>query len=81
MPLYEFVCSACGVAFEEICGIDACAPVCPSCGSAKTARQVSMPGPLKKGAFPFKIGPVHPAAKRMAAGMGPSACASCGTGK
>lgn len=75
MPLYEFACEACGAEFEEIRGAEAGAPACPVCGSRETRRQVSMPSPLKTGAFPFKPGPVHPLAGKMASGMG---CGSCG---
>lgn len=82
MPLYEYVCAACGEVFEEICGADSPAPACPACGSSKTEKRVSAPSPLKTGAFPFKIGPVHPAAKKMAAGMaGGAACGSCASCK
>lgn len=78
MPLYEFSCAACGAVFEEICGADAPAPACPACGSGETAKRVSMPSPLKTGAFPFKVGPVHPMAGRMASGMACGPCSSCG---
>lgn len=68
MPIYEFLCKDCGKVYEEICAPDA-APACPHCGG-EGIRQLSMPGPLKKGAFPFKPGPVHPLARRMAQGGG-----------
>lgn len=77
MPLYEFVCQDCGNTFEEICPASAQAPACPSCQSGRTQRLVSMPSPLKTGAFPFKVGPVHPMASKMAAGMSGSSCGSC----
>lgn len=80
MPLYEFVCQGCGATFEEICAATAAAPVCPRCGSGETSRLVSLPSPLKTGAFPFKAGPVHPMASKMARGVGNScggSCASC----
>lgn len=77
MPLYEFVCGSCGAVFEEICKAEADAPACPVCGAQETKRQVSMPSPLKTGAFPFKPGPVHPMAQKMASGM---SCGSCGGG-
>ncbi len=80
MPLYEYECAACGHVFEEICSAASGPPPCPACGSGDTARLVSLPGPLKTGAFPFKIGPVHPMAKKMAQGMRQNPCASCGGG-
>ena len=33
--------------------------VCPQCGEKDIERLVSAPSPLKTGAFPFKVGPVH----------------------
>ena len=59
MPMYDFVCTACGTKFEDLVfGNET--PACPSCGSAATERQMSAPSPLKTGAFPFKPGPVRP---------------------
>ena len=64
MPLYDFVCPACGARFEELAFGDE-TPACPQCGHAETQRQMSVPSPLKTGAFPFKPGPVHPLASRL----------------
>lgn len=75
MPLYEFTCTACGARFEEITAAGDACPACPACGSTATERLLSAPSPLKTGAFPFKPGPVHPMASKMAQGA-----ASCGTG-
>ncbi len=72
MPLYDFHCTACNADFEEIVRGDADSPACPECGSKATERRISMPAPLKTGAFPFKVGPVRP----LSYGGGPS-CASC----
>lgn len=75
MPMYDFVCTACGHKFEDLVfGSDT--PACPQCGSA-AERQMSAPSPLKTGAFPYKPGPVRPMGKGM-----PSACGSggCGSG-
>lgn len=58
MPMYDFVCTACGHTFEDLVSGEA-TPPCPRCGAA-TERQVSAPSPLKTGAFPFKPGPVRP---------------------
>lgn len=73
MPLYEFVCMKCSEKFEEICKDGSCAIFCPVCGN-KAERIMSLTGPLKKGAFPFKPLPPRP----MAASRTPSPCAgSC----
>lgn len=61
MPLYEFVCAACGKEFEEICAAGADAPLCPACGARKAEKKISAPSPLKTGAFPFPpTGKVQP---------------------
>jgi len=77
MPMYDFSCQNCMTVFEELLVKDdgAAVVVCPMCGSAATARMLSAPSPLKTGAFPFKPGPVHPLAGRMAGG-----CPSGGSG-
>ncbi len=76
MPMFDFVCTACGHKFEELVNKDA-VMTCPQCG-ATAQRQMSAPSPLKKGAFPYKPGPVRP----MGSGIPPSCasggCASCG---
>ena len=61
MPMYDFLCTACGEKFEElVLNGEAASPACPQCGSTATERQMSAPSPLKTGAFPFKPGPVRP---------------------
>jgi putative FmdB family regulatory protein len=70
MPMYDFFCQDCTTLFEELLVKDEGAAVCPQCGSAATTRMLSAPSPLKTGAFPFKPGPVHPMAARMAGGCG-----------
>jgi len=42
MPIYEFVCMECESHFEELMRLDADAPSCPDCGSARTNRQLSV---------------------------------------
>ena len=74
MPLFEFFCPDCQTSFEEICKDRAQIPACPNCASKRSQKQICAPSPLKKGAFPFKPGPVHPLASRMASG---NACHSC----
>ena len=61
MPMFDFTCTGCGTVFEELVFGDE-APACPKCGAA-TQRQMSVPSPLKTGAFPFKPGPVRPMSK------------------
>lgn len=81
MPMYDFLCAACGEKFEDITAADAPAPACPKCGSTATSRGISAPSPLKKGGFPYKVGPVHPLAAKMAQGAAAEACGSgCGGG-
>jgi len=79
MPMYDFSCQDCTVVFEELLVKDEKTAVCPKCGSARTLRMVSAPSPLKTGAFPFKPGPVHPMASRMAGGCG-GGCPGGGSG-
>ncbi len=77
MPMYDFVCSKCGEEFEELVSAgDSDTPACPSCGSNKTKRQMSVPAKPKSHAFPFKPGPVMPWAKNPPSG----GCGSCGMG-
>lgn len=78
MPLYEFYCPDCNMVFEEICAQDHI-PVCPQCASKRAERKISAPSPQKKGAFPYKPGPVHPLASRMASGNSCPTCPGSGT--
>jgi putative FmdB family regulatory protein len=78
MPLYDFLCTACGNKFEELAFGDE-KPVCPKCASAATERQISAPSPLKKGKFPYKPGPVRPMGTGAPSCPGGS-CASGSTG-
>lgn len=80
MPIYEFVCGDCGEKFDELCAVGASAS-CPHCGSSNTSRLISAPGPLAKGAFPFKPGKVHPLAGKMAAGGAGCHCGSTCPGR
>ena len=43
MPLYEYVCKECGSEFEKMVRISQLdiSPVCPSCGSDQTQKQIS----------------------------------------
>ena len=80
MPMYDYVCAACGATFEELCrGGETASPACPVCGGTETRRQLSIPSPRKTGAFPFKVGPVHPLASKMGKGLAGcgGSCGSC----
>lgn len=74
MPMYDFICTACGTKFEELVSGDA-APICPHCGSTAAERQMSAPSPLKTGAFPYKPGPVRPLGK----GLPSCSAGGCGS--
>jgi len=80
MPMYDFSCQDCAAVFEELLVKDEETAVCPQCGSTKTIRMLSAPSPLKTGAFPFKPGPVHPMASRMAGCGGSGGCPGGGSG-
>ncbi|MFQ5894535.1 MAG: zinc ribbon domain-containing protein [Nitrospinota bacterium] len=41
MPIYEFLCEACGEVFERITHGSPERPDCPACGSTDVSRQVS----------------------------------------
>ena len=75
MPMYDFVCTACGNKFEDLVFGDE-VPACPKCNSAATEKQMCVPSPLKTGAFPYKPGAVRPMGK----GMPPSCAAGGGCG-
>ncbi len=57
MPLYDFLCRACGHTFEAHTAVDE-APACPRCGAAETERQLST------FAGPFRVGLRGAAARR-----------------
>ena len=49
MPMYEFVCSACGRRFEELVAVGTTTATCPGCG-ARGAERVLSPA-----ATPFQL--------------------------
>ncbi|MBQ9453935.1 MAG: zinc ribbon domain-containing protein [Desulfovibrio sp.] len=77
MPMFDFVCTVCGHKFEELVNNDA-VMTCPQCG-ATAQRQMSVPSPLKKGAFPYKPGPVRPLGSGMPPSCASNGCTSCGS--
>lgn len=85
MPLYDFFCNDCQTTFEELFSSAAVLahPACPKCGSVHTDQRMSAPSPTLSNPFPYKVGPVHPLGKKMAAGAGNAGCPSagkCGSG-
>ena len=79
MPMYDFFCSDCQKTFEELSSPNV-NPPCPHCGGEKVERNISAPSPLKTGAFPYKVGPVHPIANKMAKAGGGCAGGGCPSG-
>ncbi len=76
MPLYDFYCEKCAKSFEDIVSAEEIPP-CPTCGAKDVKRELSAPSPLKTGAFPYKVGPVHPMMNRKpSAGCGNGPCGS-----
>ena len=49
MPLYDYRCTACDQTFELLVRSSS-TPVCPSCGSDRLERLVSLPSPQGKSA-------------------------------
>jgi len=50
MPIYEFICQACGHEFEQIVSFSATkSPSCPACHSEQVQRQLSRPAIHFKG--------------------------------
>lgn len=63
MPLFDFVCKACGGSFELLVR-GSNAPVCPECGSAALDKQVALP------AQPGKTAGIVASARKQAAREG-----------
>lgn len=79
MPMYDFYCTACSQEFEDMIGPDDACPPCPQCGSTATERLVCAPN-LKRGAAPFKVGPVRPMPPKPLRGGGPCGGGGCSGG-
>jgi putative FmdB family regulatory protein len=80
MPIYAYKCASCGFSQDEMQKVsDAQLTVCPSCGKADYAKQVTAPGFALKGtgwyATDFKGG-----AKPAEAKPEPAPSPACGTG-
>ena len=63
MPLFDFVCSACGHSFEDLVR-HAETPPCPECQDARVERRLSVFAVSSGGAAPID--------------MPPGACGTCG---
>ena len=48
MPIYEFLCPACGKRFEELSGAGTEHAECPECGSPEARRVPSAPAPARR---------------------------------
>ncbi|MDR3358113.1 MAG: zinc ribbon domain-containing protein [Desulfovibrio sp.] len=81
MPMFDFVCAACGAKFEDL--VRGGGPsVCPKCGAGGAERQLSAPSPPGKRAFPFKPGPARPMPGACGMrGCGAGCGESCGEGQ
>jgi putative FmdB family regulatory protein len=76
MPLFEYLCRACGNRFEVLAGANRKPPDCPGCGAARTQKQLSVFSPAAaRPAAPAACG----AGACSAAGgcPGASACSGC----
>lgn len=76
MPMFDFLCPSCQNQFEELIFGDDKA-LCPKCGEQNVERMISAPSPLKTGAFPYKVGPVHPLVSKPQQATASSCPASC----
>jgi putative FmdB family regulatory protein len=86
MPIYAYKCTSCGFAQDEMQKVSA-APltVCPSCGKADYAKQVTAAGFALKGtgwyATDFKDGPkpkpAEPKPEAPSSACGTGACPAC----
>lgn len=65
MPLYEYICQACGHEFEEIQSFSA-KPIrkCPACGKLKVEKKVSLTSFSLKGEGWYKDGYAKPSDKK-----------------
>jgi putative FmdB family regulatory protein len=45
VPIYEFICEACGARFERLLDAGAEGPACPECGADRTRRVFSAQAP------------------------------------
>lgn len=86
MPIYAYMCGACGHAKDVLQKLsDAPLTTCPACGAAAFSKQLTAPGFQLKGtgwyATDFKGGASSTAKPAETAAAAPAACgaAACGT--
>ncbi|MBU2643051.1 MAG: zinc ribbon domain-containing protein [Polaromonas sp.] len=84
MPIYAYKCTSCGFAQDEMLKIsDAPLSVCPSCGKADYAKQVTAAGFALKGsgwyATDFKGSGSKPAETKPAEAKPDAPSSACGT--
>ncbi|HUT10024.1 MAG TPA: zinc ribbon domain-containing protein [Thermoguttaceae bacterium] len=72
MPIYEYVCQACGREFEELLRGDE-KPACPSCGKRRLKQQFSVAAAHAEGSQPS-----CPARETGACGVSNCAAGGCG---
>lgn len=82
MPIYAYKCSACGHAADEMHKVsDDALTVCPHCGQATYAKQVTAAGFALKGsgwyATDFKNGSAAPKNETAAPACGAGGCSGC----
>jgi putative FmdB family regulatory protein len=85
MPIYAYKCATCGFSQDEMQKVsDALLTVCPSCGQATYAKQVTAAGFALKGtgwyATDFKGGGSKPAETKPAETKPDTPAPACGTG-
>ncbi|HEX5674532.1 MAG TPA: FmdB family zinc ribbon protein [Azonexus sp.] len=84
MPIYAYKCAACGYAQDEMQKVsDAPLSVCPSCGKADYAKQITAPGFALKGTgwyatdFKGSAKPAEAKSEAPSAACGTGACPAC----
>lgn len=80
MPLYDYLCPACGVALTLLLPLDATAPLCPTCRKADLAKQMAPCGAQIRGG-PRSTGAPAPTPDTRSASPEPRAAGHvCGSG-
>ena len=74
MPMFDYVCSACGAEFEELVRKPDETVSCPECGAAQCLRQ------LAKVAFSVGAKFVASTGSGACSGCSATSCSSCSTG-
>jgi putative FmdB family regulatory protein len=56
VPIFEFVCGACGREFEKLVGSSSAKVCCPACGGRKVTKKFSVFGAKSGGKFTASSG-------------------------